>query len=51
MQTQIKFSKETFNLVRLEHRRLEEQKKEKEIEHLKRVIAGFRGWKTKRGKI
>jgi len=25
--------------------------KEKEIEHLKRVIAGFRGWKTKRKNI
>lgn len=48
MQTQITFSKETFNLVRLEHKRREEQKKDKEIEHLKRVVAGFKGWKTKR---
>ena len=48
MQTQIRFTKETFNLVRLEHKRLEETKKDREIEHLKRVVGAYKGWKTKR---
>lgn len=39
-----------FNKVGQEHAKLEETSKEKEIEHLKHVIAGYKGWKTKRGK-
>lgn len=50
MQTQITFTKETFNLVRLAYKIQEEQKKDKEIEHLKRVVGAYKGWKTKRKK-
>jgi len=51
MQTKLHFSKETFNLVKLEYRKQEETKKDNEIKHLKRVISGFKGWKTKRNKF
>lgn len=48
MQTKIKFPDNLFNGVLLHWNKTDEAKKDNEIKHLKRVIAGFKSWRTRR---
>lgn len=44
------FSADTFGELKKKYVKQEQNAKDKEIEHLKRVVAAFKGWKTKRRK-
>lgn len=44
------FTQEMFFIIRQKYALLDEVKKDKEIEHLKHVIAGYKSWRTKRNK-
>ncbi|MBL7902921.1 MAG: hypothetical protein JNK73_13070 [Bacteroidia bacterium] len=42
------FPEGLFGKVKKQYGKQEEDKKEQEIKHLKRVAAGFKGWRTRR---